>query len=360
MKTNEKQTFIRFMMIYLLISLLLFISLSYYYYADQKRSIESQLSIEMSQMGGQFREQGIEKFPEGFNVTLHSKQSYPYPAFINNEKNYLSTSCGGFDYPDEIIVVEAEEQIIASRTSALLHKIFTFMGIAFMVNFLIALLLSWISLLPIRQANKEFKEFVDDVIHDLNAPISAININLENLKNKYNDKQLNRISRSVDTIKNLYLNLEILLKQEYKRTNISTNLSKEIYDIVDQLEALFPHVTFKVDVPDIQLMINPFSFERIISNLIENSAKYVKDDVIITLGVDEKNRFFIKDNGPGIENIELLFSRAKQAKKSNLGYGLGLNIIKKLSKECAIDLTVESKKNEGTIFYFDISLLIIK
>lgn len=355
MKKNEKKSFFRFMSIYLLISFLLFIALALYYYFEQKQQIENNLSREMSRYGTEFRDLGTEKFPKGFTVDVHSKKEYAYPAFIKENSNYKSTSCGGFDYPQQIIVVEASKEIIYTRLASLRDKIILFMSASFVINFFIALFLSWISLRPIRQANAEFKEFVEDIVHDLNAPVSAISINLESLVEICNDKKVHRIGRSVDTIRNLYLNLEVFLKSEYKTVYSDINIQQACKDMSEQLQSVYPDVTFKLQVPSIMVRMNSFAFERILVNLIQNAAKYAKVKPIVTLGIDEKNRFFIQDNGIGIKNPKQLFARAKQSNKKNDGYGLGLSIVKKLSEECDIPFSIESKENEGTTFYFDIS-----
>lgn len=360
MKTNEKKSFLRFFLIYLSISFLLFISLALYQYYEQKRMIEDSLAIEMSSYGGQFRDLGEEVFPEGFEVNVLPKESYPYPAFIKENESYISTSCGGFDYAQQIVVVKADPSIIQKRVQNLKEKIFYFMLISFIINLFLAMFLSWISLKPIRTANREFREFVDDIIHDLNAPISAININLESLEKKYDDKQIVRISRSIDTIKNLYLNLEVLLQHEYKSIFETIEIKKACEKIVYQLQPLFPMVTFIVDIPDIKVNMNYFAFERVIVNLIQNAAKYTKSKPIVTLGIDEKNQFYVKDNGPGMFDPQTLLKRSIQANKNNVGYGLGLSIVKRLSNECGIHLSIESKIDQGTTFYFDIDKLILR
>ncbi|MFT5659517.1 MAG: two-component system OmpR family sensor kinase [Sulfurimonas sp.] len=360
MRVNEKKSLFRFILIYLTISLLLFISLAYYYYDDQKRLIEDSLALEMSLYGGEFRDLGKEKFPEGFEVKVLQKDSYPYPAFIKNKDSYISTSCGGFDYQSKIIVIEAKPSILQKRVKELKEKLYYFMGIAFIVNFFISIFLSWISLRPVRESNLEFRRFLDDVIHDLNAPISAIDINLENLANKYEDKQIIRISRSVETIKNLYLNLEVLLQKRHKNIVEPVNISKACEHIVYQLQPLFPNVCFKLNVPDLIVNVNSFVFERILVNLVENAAKYTKEKPIVTLGIDEKQRFYVKDNGPGMHTPNDFLERSVQSSTKNSGYGLGLSIVKRLSDECGIKLSIESRIDEGTIIYFDISKQIIE
>ena len=358
MRISEKKTFIRFLLIYMSISALLFIITSLYYYYDQTKQIEASIAKEMNVYGSYYRANKELKDLNEYGVKLLPKGALPYPAFLDRNGSYISTSCGGIDFPHKIVAIYAKPEVIANKTKHIKEKILRFMVLAFIVNLFIAFFLAWISMQPIRRKNQEFEEFVDDVIHDLNAPISAISINLESLSEKCQHKQVLRIGKSVDTIRNLYSNLEVVLKSNYKSNPKILDIQEYTKNIVEQLQALYPEITFTLQVPAIQIKIDAFLFERILVNLIQNASKYTKENPHVILGIDEKRRFFIRDNGIGITDSKLL-KRAKQSKSTNKGYGLGLNIVKKLSEDCNISFVIDSKENEGTTFYFDISQQII-
>ncbi len=358
MKNPEKKTFIRFMLIYLSISALLFMMISLYYYYDQAKQIENTFIKEMSSYGTAYRNNGEVKPSKDYLIKVLPKGSLPYPEFLDINGTYISTSCGGFEFPKQIVAVYTKPEAIKSRLNTIKKKITVFMLIAFVLNLFIAFILSWISMQPIRQKNREFQEFVDDVIHDLNAPISAISINLESLqKEACNNKKLLRIGRSIDTIRNLYSNLEVILGNEYKKSTQEVDMKVFAELLVEQLQPLYPTMQFILKVPSVTLTLNPFAFERILVNLIQNASKYSVERPIVTLGIDTKNRFYIRDNGIGMENPEALLSRATQLKDSSKGYGLGLHIVKKLSEDCNISFKIQSEPNKGTTYYFDISVI---
>jgi len=354
MRISEKQTFIRFLLIYMSISALLFIITSLYYYYDQTKQIEDTIAKEMSAYGNYYRANKEEKPSTEYGIKLLQKGTLPYPAFLDINGSYISTSCGGMDFPHKIVTVYAKPEAITAKKELIKEKIFIFMFLAFIVNLFIAFFLAWISMQPIRAKNKEFEEFVDDVIHDLNAPISAISINLESLAQKCQEKQVLPIGKSVDTIRNLYSNLEVILKNSYKSNPQTLNLQEYTQNIVEQLQPLYPEIEFIVKVPQLHINIDPFAFERILVNLIQNASKYTKEEPRVILGIDNKNRFFIQDNGVGITDTKLL-ERARQSERFNTGYGLGLNIVKKLSEDCHIAFEIDSTPSKGTTFYFDIS-----
>lgn len=359
MNQNERKTFFRFLGIYLGISFVLFAVMALYYYTEQKKVIESNLAQDMREYGGQFRESAKKDFPKGITVKVLPKKSYPYPAFLHKENEYISTSCGGFDYPHKLIAIVASPEVLEAKTNHLKKKTFIFMILSFMVNIFIAIFLSWLSLRPVRVANREFKEFVEDVIHDLNAPISAIQINLESLEGACAPKQIHRIERSIDTVKNLYKNLEIFLQNKYKSSISMIDLSEAVTNIVEQLQPLYPHITFIVDIGPVHIETNAIALERIIVNLVQNASKYTHNNPVVKLGLNDKNYFYIQDNGIGMENPTMLLLRSRQASSYSKGYGLGLSIVKKMADVCNIPFFIESDRGKGTTFYFDLSKHII-
>lgn len=359
MTRYEKSTFIRFTLIYMSIAFLLFLSVGAYFYIDKKHTIENNLAVEMSSYAANFRNNTLKAAPFGYTITLEDNTKYPYPAFLHENQTYINTSCAGSIEKGKIIVVKSHPAIIQKHTKALKKEFMVFLLVSFVINLIISLLLAWISLRPVRLAHEEFKQFVDDVIHDLNAPVSALNINVESLKESYNtDERLSRVSRSVDSIQNLYMNLKALLSERYTEAK-PMDISKVCQSVTKQLKTIYPNVQFILKVPPIQIYANESTFERIITNLIENAVKYSTKKPIIELGVDDKNHFYVKDNGLGMNNLEVLLKRTKQSSATNTGYGLGLSIVQRLSNECKINFDVKSIKNEGTTFYFDISKQIV-
>jgi two-component system OmpR family sensor kinase len=292
--------------------------------------------------------------PEGFHAELQPKKTLPYPAFIKEKKRYLDTSCAGSDYPGKIVVVSVDGSIIDARLAALRDKIVLFMLIAFVVNIGIAMLLAWVALQPVRREHAEFIRFVDDVVHDLKAPVTVISLNLQGLQKACQNERLSRVARSVEVITNLYRNLEILLQERSKSSAVTLDLHDVSTQLVPQLQAIYPDVRFHLDIPHVSVTMNLQAFERIMYNLIGNAAKYAHETPEVWLGL-KGNRFFVRDNGPGMERPEKMLERYARHDTTRGGFGLGLDIVRRLSEECGIDFEIVSKKGKGTTFWFDIS-----
>lgn len=354
MKRYERRTFWRFTAIYLLISFFLFLALAIYYYYDQKRLIEDHIAVETTGYASQYREYGDVNLPKGFHVELQPKKILPYPAFIKGKKRYLDTSCAGPDYPGKIVVVSVSESVVDARLTSLRDKIVLFMVIAFVVNIGIAMLLAWVALQPVRREHAEFIRFVDDVVHDLKAPVTAISLNLQGLQQQQQNERLSRLARSVEVITNLYRNLEILLQERSKASAVTLDLHDVSTQLVPQLQAIYPDVRFHLKIPHVTVTMNLQAFERILYNLIGNAAKYAHEKPEVWLGL-EGNRFFVRDNGPGMEHPEKMLERYVRHDTTQGGFGLGLDIVRRLSEECGIEFEIVSQKGKGTTFWFDIS-----
>ncbi|HJX71015.1 MAG TPA: two-component regulator propeller domain-containing protein, partial [Bacteroidales bacterium] len=119
---------------------------------------------------------------------------------------------------------------------------------------------------------------------------------------------------------------------------------------------------------DLKIVSDPFRIEQILNNLFSNANKFTKSGTI-EMGYRIMNhksiiRFFMKDSGIGIakENIEIVFDRFRKIEddKTKLyrGTGLGLSISSNLARLLGGELSVESEIGKGSMFYFDLPLVI--
>jgi signal transduction histidine kinase len=100
---------------------------------------------------------------------------------------------------------------------------------------------------------------------------------------------------------------------------------------------------------------------QVFENLAVNAIKYLGEtaDPTIEIGFEdtgEAHRFFIRDNGVGIDpafhrKIFEMFERLKEAEDAE-GTGLGLAIVEKIVESHGGKVWVESQKGAGATFYF--------
>ena len=131
------------------------------------------------------------------------------------------------------------------------------------------------------------------------------------------------------------------------------DLSKEGIEVNLQLHASPLYVTADCE-----------KINRVISNLIHNSVKYMdKEEKKITVTVSSNNNKVIvkvMDNGSGIESDTLpyifeRFYRAEQSRNSSTGgSGLGLAIAKQIVEEHGGKIWAESELGKGTSIFFSL------
>jgi two-component system OmpR family sensor kinase len=200
------------------------------------------------------------------------------------------------------------------------------------------------ALKPLKTALNLLDEFLKDIIHDLNTPISSILLNLQILKNKKSDDAIKRIEFSTKNISSLYANLEMIIKDTPLNME-EVDIKNLISEKVTYYNFIYPHINFKTDIKIEQIKTSKNEFSRIVDNLISNACKYNKQDGNITIHVDEKI-LAVEDSGIGIKNVNRVFDRFY--KETDRGIGLGLDIVQKLAHKLGYKIKIASTLNIGT------------
>jgi two-component system OmpR family sensor kinase len=210
------------------------------------------------------------------------------------------------------------------------------------VSFLLALY----TLYPIKRALELNEEFVRDILHDLNTPLSSLRIDLNILQKRFGeDRTIKRMLGALETIHAFQANLRAFLSRQEGREE-SLLLPKLLEESVERFRELYPDIEFELSVaPETQIQCNREAFLRILENLLSNAGKYNKPGgrVRITL---KDSRLLVQDSGIGIRNPDKVFER--YYKEGERGLGLGLHIVKKLAQELGISVSIDSHPGEGT------------
>ena len=211
------------------------------------------------------------------------------------------------------------------------------------------------------------KEFISNVSHELQTPISIVQNRLENImiegdvseevliKLTESQRTLNRMSR---IIKALLLISKVendqYLKQE--RTSLTALLDEVLEDVEERLLEkeikLYKHFYDDIEYGP----CNKTLLYTMLTNLVNNAIKYNKEAGSITITTRRNNNHLeieIRDTGIGMEKSELpgIFDRFKRLNKSKAdGYGLGLPIVKTIAGFHHIEVKVESEPEKGTVF----------
>lgn len=101
------------------------------------------------------------------------------------------------------------------------------------------------------------------------------------------------------------------------------------------------------EIPDpLTLPIDPHDLRELIGNLLENAAKWARNEVSIRL---EGSRLVIEDDGPGVaeERMADLTQRGLRLDDRTPGSGLGLAIVKEITEVYGLGLTLENRSPAG-------------
>ena len=229
-------------------------------------------------------------------------------------------------------------------------------------------------------ANQVKSEFVANMTHELRTPMNAIiNMNRFALETKLTYKQrnyLNRVKTSAAWLLSLIQDtldfskiesgklkldqVEFSLTELFNRFEIFTN------DIEEKgLELIFQY-PLKLNN---YLISDDIRLSQVLINLISNSVKFTEKGEIIVLikQLEETNEqvklfFSVTDTGIGISNEykKDLFNSFSQADASITrkygGTGLGLAISQRLVNLMGGNIQVESDLNQGSCFFFTLTL----
>ena len=223
------------------------------------------------------------------------------------------------------------------------HHLFGQFLLAIVGALVLSLLAAWYTLRPLRSSLHMLEEFIKDIIHDINTPLTSILLNLKMLDSK--SDEIENISTAAKTIEMLHYNLDAYI-QEKKQTEETFWVNEVVEKYVLLFTPLYDYLTWEVDMEPCQLHTDRNAFERIVYNLLSNACKYntSRGKVAISL---KGTVLSIQNSSYGVNHPEKVFERFY--KESDRGLGIGLHIVDKLCRRLGIEKTFTIKEKEVTV-----------
>lgn len=214
--------------------------------------------------------------------------------------------------------------------------------------------------LPFQRLNKRLDQFIKDSMHEINTPLSIINVNID-LYNRSNptNKYLQRIKAATKTLATLYNDMDYLIKNErltfeYEPINLSLYVQERI-DYFSEVAAL-KNITIEPHIDEeIMIHFNQTQLQRVIDNNLSNAIKYSREEGkidLFLLGLDDRCVMSFKDYGVGIEDVNRIFERYYRENRDKGGFGIGLNIVKSIIDKAGIELQIDSVYGKGSTFSY--------
>lgn len=223
---------------------------------------------------------------------------------------------------------------------------------------------------------KNDRELISNISHDLKTPITSIKGYVEGLMDgvantpEKQSKYLHTIYNKTNDMNNLINELTIYSKIDsnkipynFQRLNVSDYFADCVEEIGMDMESRGIKLNYSNLVSPATLIVaDPEQLKRVINNIVSNSVKYMdkKDGRIDIRILDEQDsvRVEIEDNGKGISprdipNIFNRFFRADSARNSSKGgSGIGLSIVRKIIEDHGGYIWATSKLGVGTCMHF--------
>lgn len=223
---------------------------------------------------------------------------------------------------------------------------------------------------------KENRELISNISHDLKTPITAVKGYVEGIMDGVADTP-EKMDRYVRTIYNKTNEMDHLINELTFYSKIDTNRIPYTFNklnVEDYFEDCSEEVGLELETRGIELLYANYvekdvmviadgeQIRRVIHNIISNAIKYMdKPKGIIQIRIKDVGDFIqieIEDNGKGIgpKDLPYIFDRFYRTdvsrNSSKGGSGIGLSIVKKILEDHGGKVWATSRLGIGTIMYF--------
>ena len=224
--------------------------------------------------------------------------------------------------------------------------------------------------------DKENKELISNISHDLKTPITAVKGYVEGIMDGVADTP-EKMDRYVRTIYNKTNEMDHLINELTFYSKIDTNRIPYTFsklNVEDYFSDCAEELGLEMETRGIELVYANYvekgvkviadgeQIRRVIHNIVSNAIKYMeKPRGIIQLRVKDVGDFIqveIEDNGKGIaaKDLPYIFDRFYRTdvsrNSSKGGSGIGLSIAKKIMEDHGGKVWATSRLGIGTIMYF--------
>jgi len=216
------------------------------------------------------------------------------------------------------------------------------------------------------------KDFIANTTHELKTPISLIQAyaelirDLEGEDKKTRDQHLEVI---IDESQRLnHIVEDILYLSQIEPDNIKLNakeflLSDLLDDVLEKLKflAVQKNIQIVLHIEDDELTVTADreKLYQVLFNIINNAIIYSHENSKVVINLWKNSRIEVIDYGIGISEKDLpyiwdrFYKADKSRKRNNNSTGLGLAIVKNILDAHGFGYGVESKVNEGTLFWIE-------
>ncbi len=226
------------------------------------------------------------------------------------------------------------------------------------------------------QALQELRsEFVSRASHELRTPLTQLRMFSETLlldrvrSDAERRRALEILDQEARRLAHLVENLLQFSRKERRSLTVSREM-RELEPLVRDVASGFGPLarsegaTLSLRVEPVRALVDSDAVRQILLNLLDNALKYGSREQTIEIGLAREKgnaRLWVQDEGPGVPTRDRIrifgsFARLEAARRSNVaGTGIGLALVKELSKLHAGDAWVEDGPGGGARFVVELA-----
>ncbi len=204
------------------------------------------------------------------------------------------------------------------------------------------------------------KQFLKYAIHETNTPLSIIMGNIEMFEIQFGkNKYLTNIEIAMKNIFSIYGDLSYLVKKDQinpaiHRINFVDFVRSRIEFFTQTAIKFKSKFEFIHKTDEIILDFNEIKLQRIVDNNLTNAIKYTLENetIYVVLKVHRADcDLIIESRSAQILDPQKIFEEYHREEISKEGFGLGLNLVKRICNEENVGIKLESGENWASFTY---------
>jgi two-component system OmpR family sensor kinase len=379
MNKQQQNTFYKFLSLYLISSYILLTLLAVLYYNSQKQLAHVDAHFKLHEQANTVQNKldniintttNINEINNDFNFINYGVEFINKNAkTLGNKQKYYPNKVlksGTFDIDHACLLVKKYNVInkhdiwgyvltdksLEIQLKKIKYEVLLLFTVIAVIIALLGFYLSKLFLKPINDYIENLNNFVKDMNHELNTPITSLMMISKELNKEFDNRLIKSVVISTKQLYEIYqtlLDINFNLKHKTQKLDLKNSLEESINYFNEILISKNIVVHSKID--NMNYIANKEKIQRVFNNLISNAIKYssINSKIEITL---QNNTLIVKDYGIGIkkELQSKIFDRFYTEHKDTRGFGIGLDVIKKICIQYNINIQVISKEKEGTSF----------
>lgn len=192
-----------------------------------------------------------------------------------------------------------------------------------------------------------------DLAHTLKKPLTLLKLTAENETIKNNPELYQSLSKQLESIQRH-------VSRILQRSRLAGegpvgslfNANEDIPPLIMTLKSIYhdKSLEFISHIPaNLTIMADREDMLELIGNLLDNACKWATHTVRITLQQNQHTEINIEDDGPGVEENQLvsLTQRGLRLDEKTDGHGLGLSIVSEIIDSLGGELKIQPSKEMG-------------